>query len=259
MDELSTILEQSTAIRTAVLPEVRDLISNVVPDVDGVRPYGTSIIEWLRPMIDLSDFNVYPTNGITEGLNWWFYKEQRGVDMLSGDYQWIKPKPGNGKILYLSCPSSIDGNFCNIPTDIPVALDLAYVGSTKIRPIPIADNVEIVFYSLSKSFGIRNIRTGWIFTRKQDKDLDLLTNSAKYYNYYALDVAEKILNTFSVDYVYKRLCDEQTRICNLLNITPSDSVWLANSESDTYVKFKRNNSTARICLSKVYNYEPQKT
>ena len=86
------ILEQSLAIRTNVLPEVKKIIDNVDVDFDGVVKYNTNIIEWLKPVIDLSDYHVYPRNGITEGLDWWYNRENRGVYMDKGDYQWITNK-----------------------------------------------------------------------------------------------------------------------------------------------------------------------
>lgn len=251
------ILNQSNAVRTTVLPEVKQLIDTVIPDYDSVKRYRTSIIDWLKPVVDLSGFYVYPTNGITEGLNWWMSKEHRSICMDIGDYQWVSERgdPCQDSIKYMSVPSSIDGNFKQIPTAQPIALDLAYVGSTKVKKIEITPNIEYVFYSLSKPFGIRNIRTGWYFTRQPDKKLQALTFVAKYYNYYALDVAEALINNFDIDHVYQRLNHKQFKICEQLDLTPSDSVWLANTTDDEYKKFRRQSNIARICLAGVMNEE----
>lgn len=247
------LLSQSLAVRTFVLPEVNSIIENVKPTFDSVIPYTTYIKEWLKPIIDLSEFYVYPMNGITEGLNWWYYKEERSVIINNGDYQWIANKKGsNNYIKYLSVPSAIDGNFVNIPIDVPVALDLAYVGSTKIKKLDISSNVEFVFFSLSKSFGISNIRTGWLFTKHEDKKLNDLIYSAKYYNYYANKISEKVIQSFSIDHIHNRLNNKQIEICEKLNLTPSDSVWLATTNDIEYQKFRRHNNTARLCLSGVY-------
>ena len=130
---------------------------------------------------------------------------------------------------------------------------MAYIGSSgKGQKIDLEP--DVAFYSLSKSFGIRNIRTGWIFTKKPDPKLEALTHNAKYYNYYAHEVAEKIINSYSVDYIYNRLVSEQFRICNLLNLIPSDSIWLATSNNSKYDKFKRDNIN-RINLAGVMEYE----
>ena len=245
------ILNLSTAIRTPVLPEVYNTIKDIPIDYDGVVKYDTNIIEWLKPMIDLTGYHVYPRNGITEGLDWWYNRESRGVNMRNGDYQWINSKDGEGKIAYISLPSSIDGNMDIGPKLCPIALDLAYVGSTQVKPIEL-DTVEYAFYSLSKSFGVRNIRTGWIFTKEPDPKLEALTYSAKYYNYYAHSVAEKIISKYDIDYVHNRLHSEQQRVCEELDVTPSDSVWLATSTHNEWSKFRRQGDLARICLAGVY-------
>jgi hypothetical protein len=248
----STILSQSTAVRTGVLPSVRTVCEKVTLDCDSVKPYKTNIKDWLLPIIDLRDYYVYPTNGITEGLNWWYYQENRKVDIYDGDYQWLT-KTGTD-ILYLSMPSAIDGNMHNIIDNRPVALDLAYVGSTKIQPIEIK-NVERAFYSLSKPFGIRNVRTGWYFTKIEDPRLRDLTISSKYYNYNAHAIAEKIIEEFSLDYVYNTLEYQQKSVCEKLNLNPSDSVWLSTTTHSEYCKFRRKGNIARLCLSQVYNYD----
>ena len=137
------------------------------------------------------------------------------------------------------------------PKLCPIALDLAYVGSTQIKPIEL-DTVEYAFYSLSKSFGVRNIRTGWIFTKEPDPKLEALTFSAKYYNYYAHQVAETIISNYDIDYIHNRLHSEQQRVCEELDVTPSDSVWLATSTHDEWSKFRRQGDLARICLAGVF-------
>ena len=112
-------------------------------------------------------------------------------------------------------------------------------------------NVEYVFYSLSKPFGVRNVRTGWIFTRKPDERLDAITNSAKYYNYYANSVAETIINKFDIDYVWRTLKNKQKDVCEEYKFTPSDSVWLATTDNPAYDKFKRGDVN-RLCLAPCY-------
>jgi hypothetical protein len=244
----SKILNNSLAIRTPVMPIVKSTIEQIKPDFDGVSDYKTNIVEWLKPIVDLSDFYVYPMNGVTEGLNWWYNRESRSVWMQPGDYQWIDNKDtDNTTIKYQSVPSAINGNMIKL-LDGPLALDLAYVGSTAIKPIEIHNNVEFVFYSLSKSFGVRNIRTGWFFSRKEDSKLKALTYSAKYYNYYAHNVAETIISNFDIDFIHNTLNTYQSDICHKLDIIPSDSVWLANTTNPIYNKFKRGDIN-RVCIA----------
>ena len=47
-------------IDTFILPEVQQELNSVQPVLSGRQPYNTNIVEWLSPVIDLSDFFVYP-------------------------------------------------------------------------------------------------------------------------------------------------------------------------------------------------------
>ena len=251
------LLAQSLAVRTNVLPEVRKEIESVSVDFDSVKAYKTNIINWLKPIVDLSEFYVYPTNGITEGLDWWWGRSEYKIWSAIGEYQWVDHKLSGiaPHYVYQSIPSARDGNYCPVDTHTKVALDLAYVGSTSVQKIELHNGVEKVFFSLSKPFGIRNVRTGWYFSRTPDRKREALTNSAKYYNYYAHQVGETIINNFDIDYVYNRLNKTQAKICKELDFNPSDSVWLATTKNKEYAKFMRDGETARICLAGVYNEE----
>lgn len=248
------LLKQSLAVRTFVLPDVEQKIKKITPTYDAVKEYKTSIVEWLKPVIDLSEFYVYPMNGITEGLNWFVGTCDSNITKNQGDYQWLSniSNRKNPSIHYQSIPSAADGNFKPVSNEDYVALDLAYVGSTKVQKININKNVNHVFYSLSKSFGVSNIRTGWYFTRQPDAKLDSLTYQAKYYNYFSNMVSEEIINNFDIDYVHSKLHKQQLDFCEKLNFVPSDSVWLATTTKEEYLKFRRVNNIARICLSGVY-------
>lgn len=235
------------SVRTMVLPEVRNIIDSVKPDVDVVKDYKTNIVPWLSPIIDLSGFYIYPTNGITEGLNYWMMEETRKIKTITGDYEWV-PGSAHGEILYMTSPSSIDGELRSIPTNIPVALDIAYVSSGPKKYIELPNNVERVFFSLSKCFGLRNIRTGWYFTRRRDPLLHPLIYKAKYYNYYAHQIAESVIDNFDVDHVFNRLRDHQINSCNQLGLTPSSTVWLGISQDNKWAKYSRG-ETNRVCIT----------
>ena len=81
------------------------------------KEYHTNIKQWLSPVIDLSDFYVYPINGITEGLTYWMGKETRPIIRVKGDYEWVEDTSALTTVSsqchmhYITCPSSIDGNF----------------------------------------------------------------------------------------------------------------------------------------------------
>jgi len=243
----------STAVRTTALPEVRAVIDSVVPDLDSVKDYQTDVIAWLKPVVDLTGYHVYPMSGVTQGLDWWYNRTTDGVQMLPGDYQWVEPRLGDNTWQYASVPSAIDGNFRDVSQLDQLALDLAYVGSTKIQHIK--HDADVAFFSLSKSFGLRNIRTGWYFSRKPDRKLQDLIYGAKYYNYFAAEIAERVIQQFDIDYIHSKLAPQQTEICQILDFTPSDSVWLATTTSDEFQRWRRQGTMARICLTGLYDYE----
>ena len=245
----SSLLERSKAVRTFPLFP----LPKIELDLTEIKHFNwksTNIKEWLSPVIDLSEFDyIYPINGITEGLNYWMWQEDK-IWMYDGDYQWIRPTVPHQNMgtTYFTSPSSIDGNFKDISNIYPVVLDIAYVGSTKIQKIEIGKNIEKVFFSLSKCFGLRNIRTGWYFSRTPDKKLELIIGSAKYYNYYAQAIAEYFINNYSIDIVYNTLRPIQEKICEKLNLTPSDVVWLATTTDPEFEKFKRGDG-CRVCIA----------
>jgi|TARA_R110000851_G_scaffold233885_1_gene386393 hypothetical protein len=243
------ILAQSLAIRTFPTFEVQDIVSKFhLTTHDEVAKFKSNITEWLCPTVDLSSFShLYFTNGITEGMNYWMWQETRAIKMANDDYQWVSGT-ASGDVLYLSNPASYDGNFVDIPTDIPVVLDLAYIGSSTPRKIEIPDNVERVFFSLSKTFGLRNYRIGYCWTRVPDRRLSLLQDSAKYYNYHSVGLGEAIIDRFDVDTVYNKLLKYQIQVCDELRLTASDVLWLATSPDPAYQKFFRNH-TNRLCIA----------
>lgn len=240
-------------IKSPLLPEIKSIITSM-DTVYSYERYSTSIKEWLSPIINLEKFYVYPTNGITDGLNYFLSVEKRNIIRNNGDYEWVDNKFNNSdsSILYMSNPSSIDGNFTSIPEHIPVALDIAYIGTTEIKSIEIKDNVEYVFYSLSKPFGVNQYRTGWIFTRFFDPKLYNLCYRANYYNYFSHHLSERIIKEFSIDYIYCRFKDFQADVCNQYDLIPSDSVWLATSKDLQYKNFFRTD-TARLCITELFN------
>ena len=70
------IMALSLAVRTNVLADVNHAVEGLKCDLDGIYAYSTSIVDWLKPVVDLSNFHVYPMNGITQGLDWWYDKER---------------------------------------------------------------------------------------------------------------------------------------------------------------------------------------
>jgi hypothetical protein len=245
------LIEQSHAIRSFPIRPIVDIIDNHKLVVhDEVKTLKSNITEYLKPYVDLSDFEyLYPVNGITEALNYWMWGETRTIQIRPGDYVWVGGK-SIGDVAYITCPASYDGNFCEIPKDMPVVLDLAYILSTPTKKLEIGSNVEKVFFSMSKCFGLRNYRIGYYWSRTPDRWLEPLHQSAKYYNYFSMSLGEKLIENIPIDLVYNTLKPFQEEVCNELDLTPSDTVWLATSEDPVYNKFFRN-YTNRLCIADI--------
>jgi hypothetical protein len=92
MDKKQTLLNQSLAVRTFPLKEVKDICNTFKLDhhYEVTKPK-TKIVEWLKPIVDLSDFkHFYPANGVTEGLNYWMMQESRTIQVKDGEYAWVE-------------------------------------------------------------------------------------------------------------------------------------------------------------------------
>ena len=260
MTKKEKILKQSLAIRTFPIIQVEIILDNFLyEDYTEVKHFDSYITEWLKPVIDLSDFKyLYPANGVTEGINYWYMQEKRKIIRHKDDYVWL-PESKDGEILYMSNPSSADGNITDIPTDIPVALDIAHIGSCSNRvKISVPDNVEKVFFSLSKCFGLRNYRIGYYWSRTPDLQLERLIKSAKYYNYHSMALGEAIIRKIGPTNVNTWLKKYQDKLCDELDLVPSDSVWLATTTNKDYDKFKKGNIN-RISLCDLIKEEYDKS
>jgi len=248
-DRIAQLMQQSMAIRSFPIKE----IVNVVDDFsltkhDEVSVFSSNISEYLKPYCDLSGFEyLYPLNGITEGLNYWMTDEKRAIQIRKGDYVWVSGQE-TGDVHYWTNPASFNGNYCSIPTDKPVVLDLAYLLSTRVTNFKIPDNVEKVFFSFSKCFGLRNYRIGYYWSRTPDRCLEPLNVNAKYYNYYSMGLGERLIETIPIDLVYNTLKPYQDTVCTELDLISSDVIWLASSDNPIYNKFKRN-QTNRLCIA----------
>ena len=72
-----------------------------------------------------------------------------------------------------------------------------------------------------------------------------------YYNYCATQYAERLINTYSINYIHSKLKDTQTEVCNEYNIKASDCIWLATSTDDKYSDYRRSDNIARLCITKL--------
>jgi len=210
----------------------------------------------------LSGFRFrYPTAGANEGIREAFTKLKRDgktqIYILQGEYEGyeevalahgirvIKVDPNQDPAelpagwWFISNPSARDGNI--IPNEFirkicdaghHVYYDLAYLGLTDFHAFDLTHpNIDGVFVSLSKSFGIFGIRAGFMFSRER---VDGLTGNVWFRSDPALQVADAILHGIRDPQHLTRLYRPfQTAVVadlnrlHGLNLRPSDVVLLA--------------------------------
>lgn len=225
-----------------------------------LRETKESIVKYVSPIIDLSEFPfMYPVNGITDGLNTLAVEcRNKTIKTFDGEYDWLQlnlPKNvnyNNGDILYVSNPSSIDGNYISnwneiINTHQDIALDCAYIGSCHIEKIEINENINTVYVGLSKMFGLSELRIGYVFRRSPSIPLGGLLRNF-YFNSNNLKLTIELFKNFDLEYIYRKHKKEQESFCAMHNLTPSDVIYLATTSDVEFNFFKKGNLN-RICIT----------
>ena len=237
--------------------------------------------KWVGEIIDLSEFPYcYFVNGTTDAIHHWKIIEQREWQKLCyGEYEYpdaIGPwgdvccdVPGQymgddgrsaipsiidpNKPVFISIPSSADGNFFNLKEQkivAPVILDCTYIGSTNIQKIDIPKNTEQVFFSFSKGFGVIGQRLGLVYTKEEHPTLARLKRLENW-NYNGVRTINLLMHNFTVDEMWERNREKQIKICNEYGFKPSDCFFLATTRDPYYSERRRMrwNDNARICIT----------
>ena len=226
---------------------------------------------WVSSMVNMEDFPYcYFVNGATEAINQWRLSDTRPWQYLPGEYEWPRIISKNGiernldqldcnRVLYLSDPSSVDGDFLSNKTlkkiydlGCPVILDCAYIGAVKKKSIPLGKSVEKVFFSFSKGWGLVGQRAGLIYSRKPINSFEYL-KKVECWNYQTIQVICQIMKSYNVDTMYERNFSRQTEICSRLKLKTSDTYFIGQSADSYFIKRVRaTGSKARLCLTPIW-------
>ena len=227
------------------------------------------IREYLEPLIDLTDLKFsYPTNGIHESIDW-MCNRLHEYQVFEGEYRYptfmkrpvhvaktvsdLKP----GVSLYMSNPFSATGNFDRRYDEVgsrnlcPIYLDLAFGGTTGPYKLNLYENVQQVFWSCSKTYGLGLLRAGVRFSRREEA-LQRELMGVGYFNHSIIDAFEQIVNTTGVFQKKEQYKAQQDEICEHLDLRPSDSFLLGTTDNDEWSRFKRENGINRVCLTPAY-------
>ena len=292
MEKIKQSLRDNRWVDVPMSEDVRRLLDEqLVSDTyyrrgDGQATKDLDLVEqthrkWVGEIIDLSEFPYcYFVNGTTDAIHHWKIIEQREWQKLCyGEYEYpdaIGPwgdvccdVPGQymgddgrsaipsiidpNKPVFISIPSSADGNFFNLKEQkivAPVILDCTYIGSTNIQRIDIPKNTEQVFFSFSKGFGVIGQRLGLVYTKEEHPTLARLKRLENW-NYNGVRTINLLMHNFTVDEMWERNREKQIKICNEYGFKPSDCFFLATTRDPYYLERRRMrwNDNARICIT----------
>lgn len=221
--------------------------------------------DWIKEIVDLKDLKYfYFVNGVTDAINQWCLHEKREWQFFKGDYEYPHAITGTGekvvsidpnKVLYISNPFCATGDFVDIENiETPVILDCAYVGATKKQEIKLPKNIEQVWFSFSKGWGLIGQRLGVVFSRYKIPSLEIM-KMVECWNFNGVELAHLILDNFDPDSTFKMNMQKQQEICNDWDFEPSDCFFIAKSYKQEYKVRQRIPGVARIDLSKFFNEE----
>lgn len=136
--------------------------------------------------------------------------------------------------------------------NIPVLLDCAYLGICSGITIDLAyPCITDVTFSLSKTFPVPHLRIGMRLTRQDDDDALLVMNKTGYTNRLGAAVGIALINTWSVDYIPVTYKGAQIRLCQELEVEPSNSIIFGIDTKNQYPEYNRGGKTNRLCFAKL--------
>lgn len=162
-------------------------------------------------------------------------------------------------VVIISLPFSDTGNMheqmesilqtCNI-IDIPVLIDCAYFGVCSGIKFDFSHPcIKEITFSLSKSLYSAHLRIGMRLSKVDDDDPLFVTNKIGYVNRLSAHIGHQLIENFNPDYIYNEYVDRQEKICDILKVTPSNSV-LFGIGGDSWNEYNRDRNTNRLSFHK---------
>jgi len=220
---------------------------------------------WIKEIVDLKELPYcYFVSGVTDAINQWCMAEKREWQYFYGDYEYPSVITGNGikvkepkdnMLLYVSNPFCATGDFIDISHyKCPVILDCAYLGATAKKEIILPKNIEQVWFSFSKGWGLIGQRLGLVFSKYKVPSLDIMKN-VECWNFNGVELCHLIIDNFDPDSTHKMHYEKQLEICGQWNFEPSDCFFIAKTNDPEYKIRQRIPGIARIDLSRFFNEE----
>lgn len=212
--------------------------------------------QWLQactvaPVSGLDQFpHVYFVNGVTQSYDIFFLEhKERRFRVAKGDYPYVRLSVKDWCYLeeeelqaqdavVLSYPFYENGRAPRNLTQlldrclelkIPVMLDAAYFGTCYDMEFDYSHPaIELVGFSLSKTFAVQSYRIGIQFSKKPLNYLEELQNQARYFNQVGAYIGLQLLQKFPADFIPTTYRQAHHDICQQLDLLPTNSIMLAN-------------------------------
>lgn len=264
--------------------------SGILQNIEVTNNFCSNYKDWilsttLNSITGLDNFNflVY-SNGTSQSFDMFYIKNKdRRFRCFKGEYlyhqlawrnnwkswKYIDDEPiHKNDAVVISLPFSDTGNKhflmdqllrdCEL-LKVPVLVDCAYFGICKNINFNFNyDCITDVVFSLSKTFPVANARIGIRFSKVDDDDLMFVYQKMDYTNKLGAHLGNKLIEHFSPDYIHNKYNDKQTMCCNILGITPSNTVIFGIDSSKKYNEYNRGSITNRLGLHKLLTEEKQK-
>lgn len=221
--------------------------------VNGLQDFATALTDGVTGAF--ADFtHAYPNKELVVFKGEYPYHRDTGATVIN-NVNSLQP----GTKLILSVPFAATGNVPDhyeeildrcTQLNIPVFIDMAYFGACKLGEVNIDYKcVKIVAFSLSKTFGTGKCKIGMCYYRDISTTPMQLLNEYNYVNHIAINLHTPIIKNFTPDYMYDVYRDKQVSIAKLLEIDPSDTVFLCTTHDSKFEGFSRAGFINRIGIA----------
>lgn len=137
--------------------------------------------------------------------------------------------------------------------DIPVLLDFAYYPCTKNIEINLDkfSAVETVCFSISKAFyGAEFLRVGMRLQRENNDDGIDVFNSVEMVNRCSINIANKLISNYSVDYNWQKYKEVYEKVIKENNLLETDCIMFGLGGHE-YADYNRGGDVNRVCVSEL--------
>ena len=138
--------------------------------------------------------------------------------------------------------------------NIPVLIDCAYYNISREIEFNFDYNcIEVITFSLSKTFPVAHARIGLRLTKEDFDDSLFVYDKSSYTNRIGAYIGLNLIRNFSPQFIVNKYKNKQEELCNFLNVAPSKTILFGISDKDNYKEYNRGGSTNRLGLHKFLN------